>query len=207
MTLKRWLALCGVAATVLVALAFTVVGGSTPDDKAGSAEVLTFYRDHKTAQLVAALMVVIAAVLFVMFGARLRDALRGTGAGDGLLPAVAFGGTIVLASGLLFMAMVHFALVQAADHKFAVAAQTLNVLDNNDFFGLVGGIAIVMLSGGLATVRAPVLPRWLGWAAIVFGILCLAGPLGFFGFLLGALWLLVVSIMLTVRKDEAAVAA
>ena len=39
MTLKRWLAACGVVATVLVALAFTVVGGDTPDDKASAAKV------------------------------------------------------------------------------------------------------------------------------------------------------------------------
>src|SRR5882762_4031849 len=130
MTLRRWLAVCGVAAPVLVILAFTVVAGSTPDDKASAATVVSYYRDHKDANFAAALMVAIAAVLFVLFAARLRELLRGDGLrGDGLvggaLPLAAFGGLVVLAVSLLFSASIHFALVQAADRRFAIPAQTL----------------------------------------------------------------------------------
>src|SRR3984893_8846775 len=128
MTLRRWLALCGVVAPVLIVLAFTAVGGSTPDDKASAAEVVSFYRDHKNASMFAALMVAIGAVLLVLFGARLREVLRGDGLGGGLLPLAAFGGVVLAAAGLLLMAVVHFALAQAADHRFATPAQTLNVL-------------------------------------------------------------------------------
>src|SRR3954464_15456680 len=69
MKLRRWLALCGAAATILLAVSFLGLGGNTPDDKASAAKVLSFYRDHKGAQLAAALMVAIAAVLSVLFGA------------------------------------------------------------------------------------------------------------------------------------------
>ncbi len=202
MTLRRWLALCGVVAPIVVVLAFTAVGGDTPDDKASAAKVLSYYRDHKDASMVAALMVAIAAVLFVLYAPRLRDALRGDELGSGMLPLAAFAGLVVLGSGLLFMAVVHFALVQAADHRFAIAAQTLNILDNNDFFVLVGGFAIVLFAAGIATVRRPVLPKWLGWVAIVSAILCLAGPVGFVGAILAALWILVTAIILLVRKDD-----
>lgn len=201
MTLRRWLALCGVVAPILVVLAFTAVGGDTPDDKASAAKVLSFYRDNKGASMAAALLVAIAAVLFVLYAPRLRDALQGDEPGNRMLALAAFAGLVVLASGLLLMAVVHFSLVQAADRKFAAAAQTLNVLDSNDFFAVVGGMAIVLLAAGIATVRHPVLPRWLGWVAIVGGVLCLAGPLGFVGVLLGTLWILVTAIMLLVRKD------
>jgi hypothetical protein len=201
MTLRRWLALCGVAGVVLIVLAFTAVGGDTPDDKASAAKVVSFYRDHKDASMISALMVTIAAVLLVLFAARLREVLRGDGHGNGLLPNAAFGGMLILSAGLLSLAAVHFALVQAADHRFAGPAQTLNVLDNNDFFVLIGGMAALTLAAGIATVRRPVLPRWLGWAAIVIGILALAGPLGFVGFLLSGLWILVVAILLLARKD------
>jgi hypothetical protein len=200
-TLRRWLALCGVVAPVLVVLAFTVVAGGTPNDKASAAKVISYYRDHKTANVIAALMVTIAAVLFVLFAARLREVLRGDGLGGGVLPIAAFGGVVVLAAGFLGSAVVHFALVQAADHRFAAPAQTLNVLDNNNFFGLTGGLAILMLAAGIATVRRPVLPRWLGWAAIVIGVLSLAGPLGFVAALLSVIWIIVVSIIMLVRAD------
>jgi hypothetical protein len=106
---------------------------------------------------------------------------------------------------VFLLAAVHFALVQAADHRFAGAAQTINVIDNNDFFILIGGIAILMLASGIATVRQPALPRWLGWAAIVIGVLALAGPVGFFGAILSVIWMFVVAIMLLVRKDLDAV--
>jgi hypothetical protein len=205
MTLRRWLALCGVAAPVLIVLAFTAVGGSTPDDKANAAKVVSYYRDHKTASMIAALMVAIGAVLLVLFAARLRELLRGAGLGGDVLSIAAFGGFVILASGLLLLAAVHFALVQAADHRFAAAAQTLNVLDNNDFFVLVGGMALIMLAAGIATVRHAVLPRWLGWAAIVIGILSLAGPAGFVGVLLAVIWIFVVAILMLVRAELNAV--
>jgi hypothetical protein len=201
MTLRRWLALCGVVAPVLVVLAFTVVAGGTPNDKASAAKVVSFYRDHKVANMVGALMLTIAAVLLVLFAARLREVLRGDGSGGGVLPTAAFGGVLVLSASMLGSAIVHFALVQAADHRFAAPAQTLNVLDNNDFFGLVGGMSALMLAAGIATVRRPVLPRWLGWAAIVIGVLSLAGPVGFAGILLGVIWIIVVAILMIVRAD------
>lgn len=201
MTLRRWLALCGVAAPVLIVLAFTAVGGKTPDDNASAAEVVSYYRDHKNASMIAALMLTIGAVLLVLFAARLREVLRGDGLGSGALPIAAYGGVLILAAGLLSLAAVHFALVQAADHRFATPAQTLNVLDNNDFFVMIGGMALLMLAAGIATVRRPVLPRWLGWAAIVIGILSLAGPLGFAGIILSIVWILVVAILMLVRTD------
>ena len=96
MTLRRWLALCGVAAPVLIVLAFTAVGGSTPDDKANAAKVVSYYRDHKTASMIAALMVAIGAVLLVLFAARLRELLRGAGLGGDVLSIAAFGSFSVL---------------------------------------------------------------------------------------------------------------
>ncbi len=207
MTLRRWLALCGVVWPILVVLAFTAVGGDTPDDKASAATVVSYYRDHKTQSMIAAVMVTIGAVLLVLFAARLHEVLRGDGSSNAAISNAAFGGAVILASGLFLLAAVHFALVQAADHRFAGAAQTINVIDSNDFFVLIGGIAILMLASGIATVRQPALPRWLGWAAIVIGVVALAGPIGFFGAILSVIWMFVVAIMLLVRKDLDAVDA
>ena len=202
---RRWLALCGVVAALLIPVAFTAVAGKTPDEKASGAEVVSFYRDHLNANRVAALMVTIAAVLLVLFAVRLWEVLRGDQLGAAVFPLAAFGGALITSTGLLLGAVVHFALVQTADQQFTAAAQTLNVLDNNDFFAIVGGLAVLFLAAGIATVRRPVLPRWLGWAAIVIGILCLGGPIGFAGALLGLVWILVVAILMLVRQDLVAV--
>jgi hypothetical protein len=47
-----------------------------------------------------------------------------------------------------------------------------------------------------------VLPRWLGWAAIVIAILA-GTPIAFAGFIGAALFVLVVSVMLAMREREA----
>jgi hypothetical protein len=206
MTLRRWLALCGAGAAVLFAVG-TGLGGPSPQDDASAAKVVSYFRDHPTVTRVGSLILAIAAVLVVLFAARLRELLQSGQPVDRLLPVAAFGGAVILAVGALLDAVVGFALVQAADHKFAAPAQTLNVLFNNDFFVVAGGIAVLLLATGISTVRRPVLPRWLGWAAIVIGILSLAGPAGFFGAILAIVWLLVVSILMFVRKDLIAAGA
>jgi hypothetical protein len=105
-------------------------------------------------------------------------------------------GALVLAGGWFFTGAVHFALVDAADKNQPAVAHTLNLLDNNDFAPLVGGLAVMLLATGIATLLSPVLPRWLGWVSIVIGVLAVAGPLGMIAFPLFFVWVLVVSILL-----------
>ena len=204
MTQNRWLGLCGVAAALLIPLGIIVLGGNAPKDDASADKVVSYYRGHLNSNRVAALMVTIAAVLLVLFAARLWEVLRADGRGTPVFPLAAFGGGLVASAGLVVSASLHFALVQAADRQFPAVAQALNVLDNNDFFAILGGFAALFLASGIATVLRPVLPRWLGWAAIVIAILSLAGPIGFIGFLLGLVWTLVVGILLFVRQDAVA---
>jgi hypothetical protein len=111
------------------------------------------------------------------------------------MSAIFFGGAVVITAGALVAGAIHFALIDAADKGQVDVAHTLNVLDNNDFAPIAGGIAILLLAAGIATVLSPVLPRWLGWVSIVLGVLNLT-PLGFIGSLLAVVWVLVVSILL-----------
>lgn len=203
MTVRRWLALCGAAAAVLFAVGTGLSGGS-PQDDASAAKVVSYYRDHATSTKIGSLILVIAAVLLVLFAAQLREVLRRGEPGGRVFPVAAFGGAVILAVGACLDAVVGFALAQAADHRFAGSAQTLNVLSNNDFFVLIGGIATLLLATGIATLRSPVLPRWLGWTAVVIAIISLAGPAGFVGAVLAMVWLLVVSIFMFRRADQVA---
>jgi hypothetical protein len=206
MTLRRWLALSGAGAAVLFAVG-TGLGGPSPQDDASAKKVVSYFRDHATVTRVGSLVLAIAGVLVVLFAARLRELLHAGHPDGDVLSVAAFGGAVILAAGAMLDAVVGFALVQAADHRFGAPAQALNVLFNNDFFMIVGGIAVLLLATGISTVRRPVLPRWLGWSAIVIGILSLAGPAGFFGAILATVWLLVVSILMFVRKDLIAAGA
>src|SRR5271157_2730717 len=69
MTLRRWLALSGVGAAVLFAVSF-FGGGGSPNDDASAAKVVSYFRDHRVATQVEALLAVIGAVLMVLFAVR-----------------------------------------------------------------------------------------------------------------------------------------
>jgi len=200
MTLRRWLALSGVGAAVLFAASFLSAGGS-PNDDAHAANVVKYFQDHRVGTQVFNLLGVIAAVLLVLFAVRLREFLRDDGSDGALLPNAAFAGAVILAAGAMMDSAITFGLVRAARVNFAGPAQTLNVLSNDDFYIISGGVALLLLAAGIATVRKPALPRWLGWTAIVIGIVSLAGPLGFIGALLAIIWLLVVAVLIF-RRDR-----
>ena len=57
---------------------------------------------------------------------------------------------------------------------------------------------MLLLSSGLSIALYGSLPRWLGWVAILLGVVGLT-PIGFVAFLGGGLWILVVSVLLTLR--------
>ncbi len=202
MTLRRWLALSGVGAAVLFALTFVTAGG-TPNDDASAAKVVSYFQGHRGGTQVTALLAVIAAVLLILFAVRLREYLQDDGPDGSLLANAALSGAVILAAGSMLDSAFTYALVRTSHLRFPVPAQTLNVLHNDDFYIIFGGIAILLLAAGIATVRRPALPRWLGWAAIVIGIISLAGPFGFAGGGLSIIWLFVVAILIF-RKDRVA---
>ena len=123
---------------------------------------MKYFQDHRVGTQVFNLLGVIAAVLLILFAVRLREFLRDDGSDGGLLSTAAFGGALILAAGVMLDSAITFGLVRAARLNFAGPAETLNVLSNNDFYIIFGGIAILLLGAGIATVRRPALPRPVG---------------------------------------------
>ena len=76
----------------------------------------------------------------------------------------------------------------------AVSEDTLNLLENDFFLPILIGFALFGILTGLAVVVGRILPKWMGWVMFVFGLACLAGPIGFFGILATLLWVLVAGI-------------
>ena len=87
-----------------------------------------------------------------------------------------------------------------------IATQTLSVASSDFFFPFLAGIAIMSFASGICTLRFGGLPKWLGWVAIVIGIVTVT-PVGFVGFLAAFIWVLVVSITLFLREGQAATPA
>ena len=202
---NRLLALTGPLFTVLFAVAVFVVSDEGPGEDATGKEVVAFVNDHDDQLFVGAFGGPLLAALIVLFFSYVRSVARRRGA-EGAGPTVMVAGAAVWAAGLLLGSMLELAAVGAADDNLEQVAQTLNVLIESDWIPFIAGIAITLIGAGMTALRGALLPSWLGWVALVVGIIALIGPGGFLGFFVGPLWMLVAGIMLYTRSEEAVAA-
>jgi hypothetical protein len=134
------------------------------------------------------------AFLLVFFGAGLQRALRRDGSDSGH-GAVAFGGALLAAATFALVGMLEGAATNAAHEGQRQAVYTLSQLHSYDWLAWNAAFAAVLLATGLGARRNGMLPTPLVWTTIVIGASLLT-PLGFFGFFLVPLWLIVVGLIL-----------
>jgi hypothetical protein len=189
-----WVPLTGILFVALAVLAF-IISGDTPGTGDSPQEILDFYKDNDSEQIWASAVLAWGAVSFLFFLGVLWTMLRGAEDGPARLSAVAFGGGVILAIGMLSFASFTFALGDFADDLSPDAAQALHALNSDFFFPLAAGLGTLMISTGLICIRSRALPAWLAWIALVIGIAAIT-PIGFFAFLAFLLWTLIVSVLL-----------
>ncbi|HEY8779480.1 MAG TPA: hypothetical protein VIL93_06795 [Solirubrobacterales bacterium] len=178
-------------------------GGSTPGDHDTAQQVQAFYGQHHDKHMTLAFIMAISIPFLLFFISILRYELRRAG-GSGQLANAAFAGGVLAAAGFGILAFVHLALADAGgSDKTIGTTQALNVLDNNDFLPMAAGMGVLVLAAGLSTIRHGGLPKWLGWAGVVIGAASFT-PAGFFAFLLSGIWVVIVSILLTLGRRSAA---
>ena len=202
----RWFAWSGPLFTVGWVVFGLILGGSPPGDKASAARVMEWYNEHQGRTVVGALSAPLGAFLILMFAAYVRRIARDRGA-PLIGPTLFVGGAIALGVALMAEASVKLGLEAASDHNQPQVAQTLNVLDNNTWIPFIGALALLLIGAGMTVLRSGILPAWLGWVAVVGGVISLFGPGGFVGFFLLPLWVLVAGIWLAVGSDRSAPAA
>jgi Domain of unknown function (DUF4386) len=204
-TNREWLVpLTGVGFIVLGIVSF-IVGGEPKSADDPLREIVSYYVDNKDSVQAGAFIGVAAIVLLVFFGAYLRRFLR-AGAGEGeMLSIVSFVGIAIVAVGFAIDATILIALSEAADDIDPVAVQSLQALWDNDFVPLALGVLLFLWGTGLSVIRSGVLPKWLGWVMVVFGVVGVT-PLGFVSAIGAAILVLVLSILLSVRARGAAAA-
>jgi hypothetical protein len=196
-----WVPLTGVAFVVLVIASFAI-GGEPPDADDEVQEIVEHYLDNEGSVKVGAVLQSLAGVFLVFFFGYLRKILRAAEGEGGMLSLVAFVGAAIVATGAAIDGTIAFALAETADDIDPTAVQTLQALWENDFLPLAMGSMVLLLATGLSIVRHGALPAWLGWVAIVLGILVMT-PIGFFAFIAWAAWLVIVSVLLTSRARGA----
>jgi hypothetical protein len=204
---SKWLAWTGPLFVVGFAVIAFGVEGSTPGEKATAQHVVNFYNAHRTSYTVDALIGPLGAALLILFVSYVRSLARQTNAASGAGPTVLVAGGVLWASGLLFGSATNLALASSAHHHQNQIAQTLNVISNDFWIPFIAGIAITLIGAGMTVIGSRILPVWLGWVALVLGILSLAGPGGFFGFFGAPLFLLVAGVWLGVSKQTPAPAS
>lgn len=196
---REWLVpLTGIAFIVLLAVSLIVQGSPKGADD-GPAAVAKWYLDNKDAAEISSFIGVVGAALLIFFGAYLRKVLEAAEGPGSMLPILALIGVTIVAIGGAIDGMLLFAAAEAADDIPAPEIQTIQAIWDNDFLPFFLGVLVFLWSVGLSVLRSGVLPKWLGWFAIVFGVISLAGPIGFIGALGAAVWIIIASIMLSMR--------
>jgi hypothetical protein len=194
--------LTGVAFVILAVVSF-IVSGETPDLDDSPQKILDFYNDNDTEQIFAAAFLGWGTLFFLFFLGVLRSVLHAAEGGIARLSAVAFGGGLLLAFGMLSFAGFTFTLGDAADHLTPQAAQALNALNSDFFFPVAVGLGTLMISTGIVAIRSRILPSWLSWITLLIGVAAIT-PIGFFAFLAFGLWTLITSVLLWQAGTRAA---
>jgi hypothetical protein len=193
--------LTGVLFVVLIVVAL-LIGGEAPDADDPIGEVVDYWVDNEGVSIAGSLLEVLGAVALIFFAASVRGVLRRREDGSGILSTAAMGGGVVAAAGIGVDAAIRFAAADLADDVDPVVIQTLNAMWSDFFFPMVIGLGTLILATSLAGLRTRVIPAWLAWIGIVICI-AFATPVGFIAFLVGGLWLLILSILLW-RQEAAA---
>ena len=199
---ERFAPLAGVV-FFLLAVAAGIVGGETPSADDPTGEVVSFWEDEEGKQIAASLLIAWASLFFVWFAASWRAAIAGAEGGAGRLASIVYGGALIFATGAALLAGLSFGAAETAGDVPPAVTQTLSVLSSELFFPLAVGISLFLLGSGVAILRTRVLPVWLGWVALLLGILAVT-PAGFFAFLAAILLTVVFSILLFLRAGAAA---
>ena len=196
---ERFQPLAGVLSGLLLIAGLALTWGD-PSSETGIDETFSYWADNRGQHQISGLLLApLIAFLLVFFGVGLRRHLRHErDAGHG---SVAFGGALLAASTFALVGMLEGAATNAAHEGERSATYTLSQLHSYDWVAWNAAFAALLLATGLGALRNGALPAPLAWVTVVIGASLLT-PLGFVGFFLLPLWLIVVGLVLTVRRDR-----
>jgi hypothetical protein len=208
------------AATGAIYAILTMVGSGLATgngDPQDGPTILAHLKQGRTlTESVGVTMEVLGFAVFVAFLGYLYRVLRRAEGPEGWGAAVALGAGLVTVAVKLATAASGTASLLHADQLTPDLARTLNDIGGGGFVvsGYVYGIFVTAAAASAFASRA--LPRWLSISGLVIGVLTLAAgtagildPVGYVPvpFLLGLAWVLVTSVVLTVRAQMPAPAA
>ena len=199
---ERWAGLAGLAFLAFYIAAFALGIEVGESDQ----EVLSYYgsSSHRSKEIVAFFFISAAALSLVVLVAALRSLIVKCEERPWSLSAFAWGGglmaaTLVLAGNAVSRAPA-FASMDDNFNLDANSARLLNDLGFMLFASATLAAILLVVAVSLAILRYRVLPRWVGWFGFPVALLL---PLGiaFIGYLIFALWIVVVGVALLVWSE------
>jgi hypothetical protein len=198
----RYAPLSGLLAVAILVASIIVTGFDSVDSNDSTQKVVEFWADNDSQQVAGAFLGALSLVPLLWFLGSLRSALRTAEGGTGRLSAIAYAGGIVLVAFAVVDSSLQFAVAESVGDVPAAVTQTLSVLYGDFFLGFPVGMGTLLLASALAILRTRALPAWLGWVALLLGIVSLT-PIGFFAFFVVLAWIVVVSIILFQQQPRA----
>jgi hypothetical protein len=191
---------------IIVIIVGAVIAGEPPDAGDPVEEIIDHYQDNKSSIQVVSFLAALAGLLLIVFGAHLRRVLRAAEGPGGMLSVLPLVAATLIAIGIAIDATISLALAEAVDDIEPSSVQALQALWDNDFIPIAMGMLLLLLSLGISILRYGALPKWIGWVAIVLTIVGFT-PAGFAAFIGGAILILVISVILTLRARRGTPAA
>jgi hypothetical protein len=205
-TVNKYAPLAGVLFPIF-AVAGIAIGGSMPSTDDPASEVVAHFADTADQVKVGTMVGAIAAILVVVFAARVAGSMRS--AGSRLLATIAIGGGVVAAAGAGVDSALRFALADSAGDISPEATQAIFALWSGFFWPMHLGFAAVALAAGLCALESKFLPSWLAWLGIVGSVVVLVPvmPVVIVGLAMQVLWSVITAVVLFRRPvDEMAAA-
>jgi hypothetical protein len=214
MKTERLLPWSGVAAFVLILASFAV-GGNVPKADASVSDVVAFYAKNTGTQTASGVLMGLGALFLLIFAAVLASELRRRDERASVSAALLLLGAGILVVGLALFAGFSLAIADLVGHVDDSTINVLNVLSQGAPFVFVVtiGTSAFMFGAGSGVLTASIVPRWLGWVAIVLGVTAtipshvlggLLDHIGLVGFAGLALWCAIVGVMLAARATTSA---
>jgi hypothetical protein len=184
---------------VLVLVGF-LMSGEPPDADASAREVVRYFTDKQDATMFGSALEALGAIALLFFAAHLGQRVRDLGDRYHAMGNAVLVGGAVAATGFAIDGALRFAAADTAGDIDASASQAMNALWSNFFFPMIVGIVVLILATVIASYHTRLLPRWLVWIGILICVLSVT-PIGFAAAIASAIWIVIVSILLTRRGE------
>jgi hypothetical protein len=194
---QRLAPLSGIVFVAALIVGFFVLSSGGPQVTDSAQTIASYYADHHQKAEFVVGVIAVGLVFLAIFIAFLYGHLKAAETSGNLWSTLMLIGGIAGIATFFVAGGVHVAIADGGTHGFGLDAMVaLNALDNDMLIAFVFALGLMLIGVAGATITTVALPKWLGWAALVLGVLCFT-PVWWAGAALGLIWIVTVSIVLS----------